>query len=920
MDLCRREGTGARPGGPARQVPKLEGALHRLATPERFAFPFAEPYPGQMALMRAIYATAEAGDVGLFESPTGTGKSLSLICGAATWLFDRLEMADQLAEQDPSNERSDLRALAGGSPGPVGDTPSWLSGQLRRRQAERMREQCAQRRRTRHQVARRVADSCRALSREGSRTCPPADRRPVDPASATEADPFLIEDPTEGEPPGSTAPASLRAERLLFPSGGPGGLFSDSETESDGEDDGGDSRSGLGHAGDPQIIYASRTHSQISQFVGEIARTSFASALRVVTLASRKSLCINPEVNVPGRAAAQVNDHCADLLGGKGKCSFHGDATRTQQVGDLLQASRSCAGTARSLGQRLGACPYFGARAAAASAHIVCVPYSVLLSAPTRRAAGLRLRGRLVLIDEAHNVCDAVAAAHSVTLSLGTLGTCLGQVSQYLARYMTRLGPVSVVRVRELHHVARILIRHLQGSASGPASPGAAAQSEAILTSHDLLRVTGLDALNIPRLLDFLRQSRLPQKLQGFVEATDGPEVAITDRGPPKQRSAAATFQVVSFLECLLHADASGRIVLSRAPADDSRTSYRYILLDVEAKFMELVAEARSVILVGGTLRPTDLLRQQLLRSHPADRIRELACPHVVGPEALLARSLGSIAPGSPLRLVADSWAADRAPTTLADVGQVVAAVARAAPDGLVVFFPSFAALFATTDAWRASAGIFHQLHAIKEIFIEPRDSAQLDGTLKAYAASVARHGSGAATPVGTRNGAMLLCVMGGKLSEGINFADHLGRAVIVLGLPYPNKHSVELREKMAFLDSLKRGRLSELFYEDLCMRSVAQSIGRVLRHQNDYAAIVLVDVRYNSPRVLSRIPQWVVELGQLRHLGGGASSAETPSGPEPLRALTAAITEFFDRREHTAKRDLGRPNDQGQPKRLRHD
>ena len=34
---------------------------------------------------------------------------------------------------------------------------------------------------------------------------------------------------------------------------------------------------------------------------------------------------------------------------------------------------------------------------------------------------------------------------------------------------------------------------------------------------------------------------------------------------------------------------------------------------------------------------------------------------------------------------------------------------------------------------------------------------------------------------------AVLICVIGGKLSEGINFADDLARTVIVFGLPYPS-------------------------------------------------------------------------------------------------------------------------------------
>lgn len=37
----------------------------------------------------------------------------------------------------------------------------------------------------------------------------------------------------------------------------------------------------------------------------------------------------------------------------------------------------------------------------------------------------------------------------------------------------------------------------------------------------------------------------------------------------------------------------------------------------------------------------------------------------------------------------------------------------------------------------------------------------------------------------------MLVCVIGGKLSEGINFTDDLARSVVVFGLPYPSNKSI---------------------------------------------------------------------------------------------------------------------------------
>lgn len=76
---------------------------------------------------------------------------------------------------------------------------------------------------------------------------------------------------------------------------------------------------------------------------------------------------------------------------------------------------------------------------------------------------------------------------------------------------------------------------------------------------------------------------------------------------------------------------------------------------------------------------------------------------------------------------------------------------------------------------------------------------------------------------------------MGGKLSEGINFNDNLGRGIISIGLPYPNVNEIETREQMnAYVNIMTKSgsekskkQLEADFLENSCMRILNQTIGK---------------------------------------------------------------------------------------------
>jgi len=106
----------------------------------------------------------------------------------------------------------------------------------------------------------------------------------------------------------------------------------------------------------------------------------------------------------------------------------------------------------------------------------------------------------------------------------------------------------------------------------------------------------------------------------------------------------------------------------------------------------------------------------------------------------------------------------------------------------------------------------------------------------------------------GRRGGAMLLAVIGAKLSEGLNFADDLARGVVIVGLPFANLGSPELRERLKYVKNLEvqqgispkekgqKDAAAEL-YENMCMNAVNQSIGEWVIRRSSCNIVIDVSI-----------------------------------------------------------------------------
>ncbi|KNC95958.1 DNA repair helicase (rad3) [Spizellomyces punctatus DAOM BR117] len=798
-----------------------------------FLFPF-DPWPIQLAFMNSLYEGLSLGKVMIMESPTGTGKSLSLLCGSLKWLHDfhrQLEVEEyaKCVPNEPGISNSGT------------DEPSWVL-EHERKEALRELEYTAERKRKR---AQRLEELRQAEKENGwRRTVKRPKNHHCNDEGEEEPQEFLV-DEYESDPEAS----------------GTRGDLADNPTDSDDHQDERD---------EMKIIYCSRTHSQISQFIKEMKKTAYQT-VKSVSLGSRQTMCINDSVKQL-KSVSRMNDKCLDLIKGTSKqggscCPYLSkDQQKRALFTDHLHAVIRDIEEIVETGKRQDTCPYFGSRYAVRTSQVVTLPYSMLLQKTARESVGITVKGNIVIIDEAHNLIDAITSVHSVSLDSRQLNRSEAQLQSYLQKYKSRLKGKNLAYIRQLLLLIKALQRALR-----PLMSEERAQSY-IRRTNDFVHDLDIDHINLFKIEKYLVNSRLAQKLQGFAEKTEDPKVAADSEDTdfmPKHVSPLKP--VETFLMSLTNPDLEGRIVVNISEADSSASSLKYLLLNPANCFRSIVEDARAVVLAGGTMEPVQDLLDELFPYLPTDRISRFTCGHIIPPTSLLT----TIVAKGPSQIDFDFTFEKRNDGKMIDeLGGAIANFCNVTPGGVVCFFASYDYLEVVYNRWQMGR-ILSRISSKKQVFKEPKQSVLVDTTLTAYAQCIRNTSNRQG-----HTGAILFAVVGGKMSEGINFSDDLGRLVIMVGLPFPNIRSQELKEKLNYVKaraSLRGldGAVANDYYENLCMKAVNQSIGRAIRHRDDYAAIVLLDYRYGQQRIKQKLPGWIRDAGISEPGGFGRAIAE---------------------------------------------
>ncbi|KAF9161783.1 Fanconi anemia group J protein [Actinomortierella ambigua] len=310
--------------------------------------------------------------------------------------------------------------------------------------------------------------------------------------------------------------------------------------------------------------------------------------------------------------------------------------------------------------------------------------------------------------------------------------------------------------------------------------------------------------------------------------------------------------------------------------------------------FRELGWSTRSVVLTSGTLSPMESFASELQTTFAIT----LEASHVVDESQVWA---GAFSSGPHQIKLKGVYATTRSYEYQDEIGHALERISEVVPNGVLCFVTSYTLAEALADRWRAT-GQWNRLNKLKRLFIETKRESMMGSARMLNDFRAAASGRDSAS----RGGALLLAIFRGKCSEGIDFTDGNCRAVVAVGIPFPGLNDDKVMLKKAYNDLMRRepktifkvtptlsdieipnhslseaeriaqefgrvlerpavtyGRLvsGQRWYEIQAFRAFNQAIGRCIRHQKDWGAMIFLDCRMQKHEYRFSLSKWIRPL-----------------------------------------------------------
>ncbi|MGB1586285.1 MAG: ATP-dependent DNA helicase [Thermoplasmatota archaeon] len=513
----------------------------------------------------------------------------------------------------------------------------------------------------------------------------------------------------------------------------------------------------------------------------------------LVDLVSKRDMCLRPEAAEmhPGR----FPDFCAMETRQK-SCQYLGEPDQ-----DVLKRVRDGVLHVEQLMQvakEHQLCPHILASAASTHAQVVVADYNHLFSDIRDRSLeklGLDLGDIILIVDEAHNLPDRIRQNHAHKVTPFLIDSAESEARQHRFRDVQ-------ADLDALRKALRLLSE--QAAAEGRLEEGRLGDRERRIARLDIEHLH--DAFGQARNTGTLGNTH--RTLQDMIDDL-APLVKKCKQGTDAQVHAETLQEVL---------EDWGRFrtgALRYLERDEDGLTLHLRLLDPSVPARRVFDSVHSAILMSGTLRPPDAVRDLLGLEADRTSVKTYASPYP---------------PEHRLTLVQEGVSTrykDRSPEMWDKMALTIADVCRKAEGNVALFAPSY--------------DIIRELR----IALEPHELSkesleEAPGMTKADRDGILDQLRGAKK----RKGALLTGVLGGSFSEGVDYPDNLLSAIIIAGLPLPPP-DLEVDASIGYFERRFPGKGRLYGYTGPAMNKVLQAMGRGIRGPDDKCATILLDFRY---------------------------------------------------------------------------
>ncbi|PTU23064.1 hypothetical protein P175DRAFT_0454369 [Aspergillus ochraceoroseus IBT 24754] len=627
-----------------------------------------------------------------------------------------------------------------------------------------------------------------------------------------------------------------------------------------------------------KLIYCSRTMSEIEKALAELKelmkfrsqQLGYTEDFRALGLTSRKNLCLHPSVKRE-KSGTVVDARCRSLTAGFVKekkergedvelCVYH-DNLDLLEPHNLIPPGVFTLDGLLKYGEQHKQCPYFSARRMMPFCNIIIYSYHYLLDPKiAERVSKEFSKDCIVVFDEAHNIDNVCIESLSIDITEDSLR----KATRGANNLERKIQEVKSSDAEKLNNEYMKLVEGLRDAEqareedqfiSNPvlpddllkeAVPGNIRRAEHFVAflkrfieylktrmkvTHTISE-TPLSFLSHVKDLTYIERKPLrfcAERLTSLVRTLE--LINIEDYQP---------LQEVATFATLVSTYDKGFLLILEPFESEAATVPNPILhftcLDAAIAIKPVFDRFSSVIITSGTLSPLEMYPKMLgftavmQESYSMTLARRSFLPMIV-------------TRGSDQAQISSSFQIRNDPGVVRNYGNIVLDFSRITPDGIVVFFPSYLYMESIISMWQGM-GILDSIWNYKLILVETPDAQESSLALETYR-----------TACCNGRGAILFCVARGKVSEGIDFDHHYGRAVLCIGVPFQYTESRILKARLEFLRENYRIRENDFLSFD-AMRHAAQCLGRVLRGKDDYGVMVLADRRFQKKR--NQLPKWI--------------------------------------------------------------